>query len=123
MFDIYGNPFRNSFCEPPSTQKEEIQDGLSRKSKPLQVECKYHVIFIPKCRKKVLYEKLGPHLGEVFQNLGEQEESLILEGHLMSDHVHILISIPPAVSQVIGFIKGKARTTLPRSMESEGGTS
>jgi putative transposase len=74
------------------------------------------VVFIPKCRRKTLYEKLRPHLGEVFQQLAEQKECRILEGHLMSDHVHILISIPPkyAVSQVIGFIKGKSAIHLAR---------
>lgn len=79
-------------------------------------ECKYHVIFIPKCRRKVIYEKLRPYLGEVFRKLAEQKESRILEGHLMADHVHMLISIPPkyAVSQVIGFIKGKSAIHLAR---------
>ena len=79
-------------------------------------ECKYHVVFIPKCRRKVLYEKLRPHLGEVFRKLAKQKECEIIEGHLMSDHVHILISIPPkhAVCQVIGFIKGKSAIHLAR---------
>jgi putative transposase len=74
------------------------------------------VVFIPKCRRKTLYEKLRPHLGEVFRQLAEQKECRILEGHLMSDHIHILISIPPkyAVSQVIGFIKGKSAFHLAR---------
>lgn len=79
-------------------------------------ECKYHVVFIPKCRRKTLYEQLRRHLGEVFRKLAEQKESRILEGHLMPDHVHMLISIPPkfAVSQVIGYIKGKSAITLAR---------
>ena len=79
-------------------------------------ECKYHVMFIPKCRRKTLYAQLRPHLGEVFKRLAEQKESRIEEGHLMLDHVHILISIPPkyAVSQVIGFIKGKSAIHLAR---------
>jgi len=79
-------------------------------------ECKYHVVFIPKCRRKTLYEKLRPHLGEVFKTLAEQKECRIEEGHLMVDHVHMLISIPPkyAVSQVIGFIKGKSAIWLAR---------
>ena len=82
-------------------------------------ECKYHVIFIPKCRRKTLYEKLQLHLGEVFRKLAEQKESRIEEGHLMADHVHMLISIPPkyAVSQVIGFIKGKSAIHLARVYE------
>src|SRR5207247_1627790 len=71
-------------------------------------ECKYHVVFIPKYRRKTLYAELRRHLGEVFRKLAEQKESRIEEGHLLLDHVHMLISIPPkyAVSQVIGFIKG-----------------
>jgi putative transposase len=74
------------------------------------------VVFIPKCRRKTLYEKLRPHLGEVFKRLAEQKECRIEEGHLMADHVHMLISIPPkyAVSQVIGFIKGKSAIWLAR---------
>ena len=79
-------------------------------------ECKYHVVFIPKCRRKSLYETLRPHLGEVFRRLAHQKESRILEGHLMSDHVHMLIAIPPkyAVSQVVGYIKGKSAIHLAR---------
>jgi len=79
-------------------------------------ECKYHIVFIPKCRRKALYEKLRPHLGEVFRGLARQKESVILEGHLMADHVHMLISIPPkyAACQVVGFIKGKSAIHLAR---------
>jgi putative transposase len=73
-------------------------------------ECKYHVVFIPKRRRRTLYEQLRRHLGEVFRKLAEQKESRIEEGHLMVDHVHMMIAIPPkySVSQVIGFIKGKS---------------
>ena len=79
-------------------------------------ECKYHVVFIPKYRRKVLFGQLRPHLGEVFRRLAQQKESRIEEGHLLSDHVHMMISIPPkyAVSQVIGFIKGKSAIHLAR---------
>jgi putative transposase len=79
-------------------------------------ECKYHVVFIPKCRRKVLYKELRGHLGEVFRQLAKQKESRIEEGHLMPDHVHMLIAIPPkhAVSQVIGYIKGKSAIHLAR---------
>jgi hypothetical protein len=58
-------------------------------------ECKYHVVFIPKCRKKVLYGQIRRELGVVFRELARQRESEIVEGHLMIDHVHMLISIPP----------------------------
>ncbi len=79
-------------------------------------ECKYHVIFIPKYRRKALYEQLRKDLAEVFHRLAAQKESRIEEGHLMSDHVHMMISIPPkyAVSQVVGFIKGKSAIHLAR---------
>ena len=79
-------------------------------------ECKYHVVFIPKCRRKTLYKELRQHLGEVFRKLAEQKESRIEEGHLMLDHVHMMISIPSkyAVSQVIGVIKGKSAIHLAR---------
>lgn len=79
-------------------------------------ECKYHVVFIPKRRRKTLYGALRKYLGEVFHRLARQKESQIEEGHLMADHVHMLISIPPkyAVSQVIGYIKGKSAIHLAR---------
>ena len=79
-------------------------------------ECKYHVVFIPKCRRRTLYGQLRQHLGEVFRRLAMQKESRIEEGHLMSDHVHMMISIPPkyAVSQVMGYIKGKSAIHLAR---------
>jgi len=80
-------------------------------------ECKYHVVWIPKYRKKKLYGKLRQHLGALIKDLAKQKESMVLEGHLMSDHVHMLISIPPkyAVSQVIGFIKGKSAIYVART--------
>src|ERR1700731_657507 len=74
-------------------------------------ECKYHVVFIPKYRRKSLYGELRKHLGEVFRKLAMQKESRIEEGHLMSDHVHMMISIPPkyAVSQVHRVHQGQER--------------
>jgi len=80
-------------------------------------ECKYHIVFIPKYRKKVLFGQIRKDLGEVFHRLARQRESFIEEGHIMSDHVHIMISIPPkhAVSQVVGFIKGKSAIHIART--------
>ena len=80
-------------------------------------ECKYHVVFIPKYRRKALYGELRRHLGTAFRTLAEQKESQIEEGHLMSDQVHMLISIPPkyAVAHVIGFIKGKSAIHIART--------
>ena len=79
-------------------------------------DCKYHVVFIPKCRRRTLYGELRRHLGELFRQLALQKESRIEEGHLLSDHVHMLIAIPPkyAVAQVVGFIKGKSAIHLAR---------
>jgi putative transposase len=79
-------------------------------------DCKYHVVFIPKCRRKALYAQLRVHLGEVFRKLAAQKDSRIEEGHLLLDHVHMMISIPPkyAVSQVVGYIKGKSAIHLAR---------
>ena len=80
-------------------------------------ECKYHVVFIPKYRRKALFERLRRELGEVFRRLAEQKESRIEEGHLMADHVHMMISIPPkhSVAQVVGYIKGKSAIHIARS--------
>jgi putative transposase len=79
-------------------------------------DCKYHVIFIPKCRRKVVYGQLRKELGTVFRALAQEKESEILEGHLMPDHVHMLLSVPPkyAVAQVVGYIKGKSAIHIAR---------
>jgi putative transposase len=80
-------------------------------------ECKYHIVFIPKCRRKKLYRQLRQHFGQVFRQLALRKERKILEGHLIVDHVHMLISIPPkyAVAQVIGYIKGKSAIHIART--------
>ena len=80
-------------------------------------DCKYHLVWIPKYRKKILYGHLRKYLGEVFRELALQKESHILEGHLMGDHVHMLIAIPPkyAVAQVAGYIKGKSAIHIART--------
>jgi len=80
-------------------------------------DCKYHIVWIPKCRKKKLYGQLRKELGTVFHELAGQKECRILEGHLLGDHVHMLISIPPkyAVCQVVGFLKGKSAIYVART--------
>jgi putative transposase len=80
-------------------------------------ECKYHVVFIPKYRRKALYGELRANIGAVIRKLTEQKESCIEEGHLMPDRVHIMISIPPkySVAQVIGYIKGKSAIHIART--------
>ena len=79
-------------------------------------DCKYHIVFIPKFRRKVLYGQLRRHLIDVFRTLAQHKESRIEEGHLMPDHVHMMISIPPkySVSNVVGYIKGKSAIPLAR---------
>lgn len=79
-------------------------------------ECKYHLVWIPKCRRKVLYGQLRRELGEVLHELARQKECRIEEGHLLADHVHVLMSIPPkyAVAQVVGFVKGKSAIHIAR---------
>jgi putative transposase len=80
-------------------------------------ECKYHVIFIPKWRKKMIYGQLRRDLGSIFRELARHRESEIEEGHLMADHVHMLMSIPPkySVAQVVGYIKGKSAIHIART--------
>ena len=89
-------------------------------------ECKYHIVFIPKCWRKTIFGQIRQHLGEVFHKLAAQEESRIEQGHLHPEHVHKLISIPPkyAVSQVVAFIKGKSAIYVhPRVWRKETSTS
>ena len=79
-------------------------------------DCKYHVVFVPKGRRKVLFGKIRRALGPVFHALARQKECEIIEGHVMPDHIHMLIAIPPkhAVSSVIGFLKGKSAIAIVR---------
>lgn len=81
-------------------------------------DCKYHIVFIPKKRKKVIFGNIRKHLGTIFHELAEQKESKILEGNLLLDHVHKCISIPPkyAVANVIGYIKGKSAISIARNI-------
>ena len=78
--------------------------------------CQYHVVFIPKYRKKAIYGGLRRDLGEVLRRLAEQRESRVEEGHLLADHVHMMLSIPPkySVAQVIGYMKGKSAIHIAR---------
>ena len=82
-------------------------------------ECKYHIVWIPKCRRKILYGKLRNYLGEIFHELARQRECRIIEGHLCIDHVHMCIEIPPkrSVSEVVGFIKGKSAIQIARDVQ------
>lgn len=79
-------------------------------------ECKYHVVFIPKYRKKEIFGQIKQFLGPLFRKLAQQRECEIEDGHLRPDHVHMMISIPPkySVAQVIGYIKGKSAIHIAR---------
>ena len=79
-------------------------------------DCKYHIVFIPKCRKKLLYGKVRKFLGPVFHELAGQRRSKIIEGHMVQDHVHMLIKIPPkySVAEVVGYLKGKSAIAVAR---------
>ena len=79
-------------------------------------DCKYHIVFIPKYRKKKLFCQVRRYLGDVFHELARQKNSKIVEGHMMPDHVHMCVSIPPkhSVAQVIGYIKGKSAIAVAR---------
>lgn len=82
-------------------------------------DCKYHIVFIPKKRKKVIYGGLRKYLGEILHELAKQKGIEILEGHLMRDHVHMCLSIPPkiAVSSVVGYLKGKSAIAIARKFK------
>ena len=81
-------------------------------------DCKYHVVFIPKRGRKALFGRARHQLGQIFHALARQKECQILEGHLMTDHVHMCIAIPPKypVASVIGFLKGKSAIAIARQL-------
>lgn len=72
--------------------------------------CKYHIVFTPKYRRKIIYNQYRESIGEILKLLCKYKEVEIIEGHLMSDHVHMLVSIPPktSVSSFMGYLKGKS---------------
>jgi len=82
-------------------------------------DCKYHIVFIPKKRKKLIYGAIRKHLGEILHDLAKRKGVVIEEGHLMPDHIHMCISIPPkyAVSNVVGYLKGKSAISIARKFK------
>ena len=87
-------------------------------------ECKYHVVIVPKYRKKVMYGKLRHQVGEVFRQLCRQKGIELLQGHAMADHVHILLSVPPrySIAMTIGYLKGKSAIRIHRDYSKVRGT-
>jgi len=79
-------------------------------------DCKYHLVFVPKGRRKILYGKIRSYLGPLFHELASQKRCRIVEGHMIQDHVHMLIEIPPkySVSEIVGYIKGKSAISVAR---------
>jgi putative transposase len=79
-------------------------------------ECKYHVVIVPKYRRKVMYGKLRHKTGQILHQLCRQKDVELLEGHAMSDHVHMLLSVPPkySIAMIIGFLKGKSAIRINR---------
>ena len=87
-------------------------------------ECKFHVVIIPKYRKKRLYGELRRQVGEILRDLCRQKGVELLEGHLCSDHVHMLLSVPPkySIAMVIGFLKGKSAVRIHRQLRQASGS-
>jgi len=100
-----------------ATQEMEKHDGRTTDVKSLEVGVQISCCIYPEVSEKTIYVELRPHLGEVFRDLAKRKGCEIEEGHVMSDHVHMLIAIPPkyAVSQVIGYMKGKAAIYIARN--------
>jgi putative transposase len=98
------------------TAGEKLMSDLYQSLSHSKWDCKYHVVFVPKYRRKVIFGDIRQPLGVIFHALARQKECLIIEGHLMPDHVHMCIEIPPkySVSSVIGSLKGKSAIAIAR---------
>ena len=116
-FDCYGNGCYICIGSPKLDATEHTMTVTENSLAHTRWECKYHVVFIPKYRKKAIFNNLRNVLGERFREFAARKESTILEGHVMNDHVHMLICIPPkySVSQVVGYIKGKSAIWIARN--------
>ena len=97
-------------------QPNELITSTYRSLTHSKWHCKYHIVFIPKCRRKILYGKARPFLGKIFHELAVHRDCKILKGNMPLDHVHMLIEIPPkyAVCSVIGYLKGKSAIAIAR---------
>jgi REP-associated tyrosine transposase len=100
------------------TVKEDVMSEIYQNLSHSKWNCKYHVVFVPKGRRKVLFGKARRHLGMIFHALAQQKECRIIEGHVMPDHVHMGLEIPPKhpVASVIGFLKGKSSIAIARQL-------
>ncbi len=84
-------------------------------------ECTYHVVIVPKYRKKVFFGKARGRIGEIFKDLCKQRGVELIEGHAMPDHIHLCLSIPPkySVSNTVGFLKGKSAVRIHRELQGQ----
>jgi len=84
-------------------------------------ECKYHIVWVPKYRRKMLYGKVRRRFGEIISDLCRQKGVEVIEGHVMSDHVHLYLSFPPkfSIAYVVGFLKGKSAIRLNREFRTK----
>ena len=84
-------------------------------------DCKYHLVFVPKYRRKAIYGSLRPKIGRILRELCEQMGVELLEGHALADHVHLCVSIPPkySVANTVGFLKGKSAVKIHRELLGE----
>ena len=81
-------------------------------------DCKYHVVIVPKYRKKVIYGKLRRQVGLILRRLCQQRGITLLEGHAMSDHIHMCLSVAPkfSIAHTIGYLKGKSAVLIHRQL-------
>ena len=87
-------------------------------------DCKYHVVILPKYRRKVLYGRLREQIGAILRELCRQKEVELVEGHAMPDHIHMLLSVPPkySIAMTIGYLKGKSAIRINRELLKTKGT-
>jgi putative transposase len=97
-------------------EEEAKVNSSTENLKHTKWECKYHVVFIPKYRRKVMYGSIRQEIGAILRELAQHKESKVEEGHLMADHVYMMLTIPPkySVSGVVGYIKGKSAIAIAR---------
>jgi putative transposase len=87
-------------------------------------ECKYHIVVLPKYRKKVIYGKLRRKIGEIFRELCRQKGVELVEGNALPDHIHMLLSVPPkySIAMTIGYLKSKSAIRIHRQLLKQKGT-
>jgi putative transposase len=102
----------------PNRRRESMSE-LYQSLSHSKWDCTYHVVFVPKYRRKAMYGDIRKFLGPLFHELARQKECRIVEGHLLADHVHMCIEIPPkyAVASVVGFMKGKSAIAIARKFK------